>query len=302
MRGLTLRGFKIGFVAAPTLVLACALAPAAGRAADTKAMETELNRVYKDQVLILRNFYGGNLLRYDADGRLLEGGSPGAWTVDADVEFDRMKFHRRQIEVDGTRIWLAYDQKSKQFGQVRWPGYNVRIEIEADPKALTLRQAQNLMAKVFLTKNEKLEDFVPPYWRKFLSWTSGPGASEQQPPLPARETGHKFTAPVALAHDEPPYSEEARRAQTAGDGRAVAECRPGRKGRQRPNTEAPGPGVGRPGGGNSNEVAIQAGNEGRRPHPGPRVGAGDFSPLLEFVCRVGRYAARPGRNCGCYRG
>jgi len=213
---LTLRGFKIGFVASSIIALACVLAPATGHADDAKAMEAELNQVYRDRILIVRNFYGGKHLRYDADGQLLEGGRPGYWTLDGDVKFDGIKLGRRNIEVDGTRIWLAYDQKGKQFGQIQPPGNHVRIEIDADLNGLTIPQVQSLMAKVFLTKNEKLTDFVPAYWRTFLSGTLGPGASEQQPPLPAGETGHKFTAPVALAHGEPSYTEEARRAKLNG--------------------------------------------------------------------------------------
>lgn len=224
MRRLTWCSFKISSVTSPILVLACALAPPACRADDTKATEAELNRAYKDQLLILRNFYSGDHLRYNADGQLLGGGRSGYWTVDGEVKFDGIKLRRRNIEVDGTRIWLAYDQKGKQFGQIQPPGNHVRIEIDADPGALTLPQVQSLMAKVFLTKNEKLEDFVPAYWRKFLSGTSGPGASQpKEPSLPKEaETvqefrpGHNVTAPVVLAHNEPSYTEEARRAKLNG--------------------------------------------------------------------------------------
>ncbi|HME00250.1 MAG TPA: energy transducer TonB [Terriglobia bacterium] len=216
MRHLTLCRFNSGLVALPTLVLACALTPAALRAAETKAMEAELNRTYKDQVLILRNFYGGNHRRYDASGQLLERGRTGYWTVDGEVRFDGIKFRRAHIEVAGTRLWLAYDRKSKQFGQVRWPGNNVRIELEADPRALTLPQVQTLMAKVFLTKNEKWADFAPAYWRSFLSGRLGPDGSEQQPLLHVPTPGHNDTPPIALPHEEPPYTEEARKAKLQG--------------------------------------------------------------------------------------
>lgn len=218
------RPSEMSFVVLPILVLGCFLLAAAGRADDTTAIDKELNRTYKDQVLALRNFYGGKLLRYDGDGRLAHGGHPGFWTLDAEVRVHRIRVRNKQIEIGGKRILLAYDLKHKQFGPVD-EDRDVRVEIAYSPGVLNMTEIQGLMAKVFLSRNEKLSDYVPAYWDKFFS---GPGRGSapnkhksllfgvQQAPLEVQpDSGVIPPAPVHTPN--PGYSEEARRARTQGE-------------------------------------------------------------------------------------
>lgn len=120
------------------------------RAADRTALETRAEQEYAGKVLTLRNFYSGAHLSYDADGRLLKGGSPGPWTIDAWVEIEHLKLHSTKLEVDGLRSYVVYNQKLKRFQHVS--GSKIKIEVEINPDAINTLALQILMRKIFLAQ------------------------------------------------------------------------------------------------------------------------------------------------------
>jgi hypothetical protein len=54
----------------------------------SRAVEKELRDRYSGKTFLIRNFYDGNRLRYDAAGVLAEPAQSGDWTVDGFVEIN----------------------------------------------------------------------------------------------------------------------------------------------------------------------------------------------------------------------
>jgi TonB family protein len=185
-------------------------------AASSHNVGKELKDRYRGQTLILRHFYTGARLRYSSDGALIHGGSVGPWTMDAEVEIKQVKLRKEVIEFQGYRIFQRYDPEAKEFKAFR--GTEVTIGIEQPAPASSVDELQPLLTKVFLSTTEKLVDFVPDYWRDFLSgsskravpaWPSGvPPVSGVKAPQP--------TPPAAIHQPEPSYTEEARKMKCQG--------------------------------------------------------------------------------------
>jgi hypothetical protein len=92
--------------AAVALVLAAALAPLHLQA--TSELEQHLRDQYNGKTLLLRNFYGGDSLRYDASGQLSKAATPGDWTVDGVVHVDEVKVSSHRLTIRAKRVHLGW--------------------------------------------------------------------------------------------------------------------------------------------------------------------------------------------------
>jgi hypothetical protein len=67
-----------------TLPVLCAVASA-------DDLERTLNQSYSGRVLVLRNFWRGDSLRYDSAGQIVGGAAPGFWTTDGLVRVEKVR-------------------------------------------------------------------------------------------------------------------------------------------------------------------------------------------------------------------
>ncbi len=237
---------------AGVLIFASALAPFQLQAASD--LEKHLRDQYDGKTLLVRNFYGGDFLRYDASGQLSKAATPGDWTVDGVIQIDDVKVSSHHLTIRANRVHLGWiqdvgfspvqDAKDKQ-GDTR----SLRIEAELGPGEVTAAQADAVLAQIFLSANDHLVELVPDYWKpcvlaastgngtgeysgcrfspEFLATpgVSAPGLMEpgqaeavaelsNQAPRMAKGT----TPPRAISAPTPPFSDEARRAKYQGTG------------------------------------------------------------------------------------
>ncbi|HEV2493966.1 MAG TPA: energy transducer TonB [Terriglobia bacterium] len=155
---------------------------------------------------------------YDLDGNLLKGGSRGAWTLYAYIDVEHVKLRGAKLEIDGTRNYLVYNQEAKRFERRR--GSRVKIEAAINPNAVGSYALQILMRKLFLAPNEDLADYVPPYWKRFLTHADRPGTASQQDELLNGERIYRIKGqagdvnpPIPIHTPEPRYTEAARDAR-----------------------------------------------------------------------------------------
>ena len=185
----------------------CVGAPGAA-ASDLSQLQSQLNQTYVGQTLVLRGFYSGGKLEYDANGELVRGGQPGPWTVDGKLLVGRLVLRHNRLQIDGNRVWEEYDDHARSFSGIRSDA--LRIRVAFDPAHADSATLQNLLSRVFLARGESFVDQVPSYWGAYLE---GRVKAAHQPLLgPPRDA----TAPVPLSDPNPPYSEEARRAKYSG--------------------------------------------------------------------------------------
>jgi len=184
-----------------------------------KDLQKQLEQEILNKSLIIRNFYSGNALEYDSDGKLKSGGSPGIWTINGYFQPSKIKLSEKSLILSGQRLYWVYDydKKSKKESEHFFRGSNVTIRVARTPECNTLPGIGELLRKVFLASNEPLEDHVPVYWKNLIRTKPKalPGdINEVSAELKASQNTDK--EPRILFNPKPPYSEEARRVRLAG--------------------------------------------------------------------------------------
>jgi TonB family protein len=153
-------------------VLVFAIAFCAPRAnADSIALD-HLRDAYRGKTLILRGFYFGNRLQYDASGTLTGSANSGDWMSEGFVQVKEIRSSHHHLIVEGERQ-LVIQYGGKEFAFLREKAEDVdkrpvTIEAEIDPQNAAQEQADAVMAKIFLTASDDLKTAVPDYWKPCL--------------------------------------------------------------------------------------------------------------------------------------
>lgn len=174
-------------------------------------IQDQLNSTYKGKILLLRNFYSGNDLRYDQNGRLLGTATSGSWTV-ANIQIRHVSVTSQGIELTGKRFGRLYNGVKHGLIEVG----KVRIYLElprAEPAERT--DVDSLMGKIFVMQGEDLRPMLPDCWRYYLTGTDKASrmstweAALNDIQKPLKLPGEKLTAPKPVSTPVPKYTKEA---------------------------------------------------------------------------------------------
>jgi TonB family protein len=201
-------------------LLCASMAGALGWGRDErKQVARALEKEFRTQTLVLRNYYTGDRLVYDTSGRLVEGGTPGTWTLDGHVQIKRFELNADSLEVEGDRVYMGYDVKNRVWNG--FVGRVVSIKILAPTGELTLARVQGQFFKVFLHLEEDKESLVPRYWlpimagRKLVDVPPEIGMLEDDViELVGPSAG--VSPPEGISMPEPPYTQYAREGGISG--------------------------------------------------------------------------------------
>jgi TonB family protein len=150
-------------------------------------LEQHLRDQYKGKTLVLRNFYDGQSLRYDASGQLSGPGAAGDWTVDGVVHIDDVRVSGHRLSIRATRLRLGWI-RDVGFSSVPSPEGKAgeeyekakELHIEANFSGeVTADIADALLAHVFLTSHDYFAELVPDYWKPCVLAGLGGAASKQ---------------------------------------------------------------------------------------------------------------------------
>lgn len=160
-----------------------------------------------------RTFYSGSVVRYRADGSVLKGGKPGAWTLDAYLRCQSLKLKPQKLVIEGNRLYFLYDKDRKDLEPYLGPGVKIEIVTASSPPSISALQDE--IAKVFVPSNHTLESFVPDYWVHYLLH---PG-EDITPSLHKKGATPPpgVTPPRVVRKPEPEYTPEARHAGIQGE-------------------------------------------------------------------------------------
>lgn len=152
---------------AGVLVFAIAACPSRANA-DSIALD-HLRDEYRGKTLILRGFYSGNRLQYDASGTLTSGADSGDWMSDGFVQIKDFRSSHHHLIVEGERQ-IVIQFEGKEFAFLREKAEDidrrpVTIEIEIDPQSASPDQADEAISKVFLTASDALTAAVSDFWK-----------------------------------------------------------------------------------------------------------------------------------------
>jgi len=210
-------------------LLSCS-APWPAHAQDLKQFERELKTAYEGKVVTLRNFYAGDAVRLDADGKALENEKVGPWTLYAKIEVTDIGIHGKKLEFYGNRVFMAY-QKEKGWVHIRGPRMTLQVEYPSNQQLQD--QIRASLPRVFLAPGESLADVAPVYWKRFLldlepkrvqptpagGSPSGdkPGTQPAAPTAKRIRTSSGVQAARIVKKVDPHYVEIARKARVQGE-------------------------------------------------------------------------------------
>ncbi|MEW5976317.1 MAG: energy transducer TonB [Acidobacteriota bacterium] len=185
---------------------------------DIDSAEKRLKSQFLGKTVFVRNFYEGNSLRFSSEGTLFNNSQSGPWTLYAQIELTEIKLNTDTLELSGTRLFVYFDKKTKQFkGAPLTEAVQISVETVPGTDITKLEQA---LSKIFLFERAKLADLVPPYWKKWLLNETAADGDSQALGRGVRGAVYRLddvaSRPRLLTRSEPMYPEIARRASVEG--------------------------------------------------------------------------------------
>jgi TonB family protein len=199
---------------------------------DRQGLEQKLQADYVGKCWIIKGFYGGGKLVFDASGKLAQGKAPESWTL-AGIEITHLRLREAAVEIEGKRAGYIYDPEKSAFSRRYLGVYTSRgqefekvkitLQLAASASEATIRQA---IEGVLAPENQDITSEIPDYWRGFIDFTNGAGGARilgkpsavlgSLPAPPATHGPVPQTAPVPLSTPDPQYSEAAQKGGIQG--------------------------------------------------------------------------------------
>jgi TonB family protein len=218
------------------LLLALTLLPIRSAGADNNNLEKQLNFDYLEKVLTLRHFYSGKQLRFHADGTLSADAPVGPWTIDGQIEIQKIELRGALLVVEARRIHRIFDTQLKPLDQLTalndsheksqtdlekdlkkdLQRLKVKIEIELPNDKPDEKDVSSAIHAVFLLSTESMMEIVPAYWRAYFAKQEGIPAAQVKGTVTAFRPGGGISPPHAISSPDPGYSDEARKARYMG--------------------------------------------------------------------------------------
>lgn len=215
--------------------------PTALHAVQADDLEQHLASVYQNRKFTLSKPYCGAELQFDAKGKLVQGGTDGAWTLCQDVLVKEIHRTGDLIHIAGQRIYLRYDIGKRRFREV-----NEEIDLHSK-KYKDLVAGQQVAIQISLPAGQDTAavqaaidrvlgpmDLSPlqpdsELWLGFLTNLQKTGTQEAYPQktdkgfIPFKNgevlrVGNGVTAPQIVNTPDPSYTDEAREARFQGTG------------------------------------------------------------------------------------
>lgn len=147
-------------------------------------VEQHLRDKYLHKTFILRSFYSGNSLHYDATGSLLDAAKIGAWTVDGVVQVEDIGVDRDHITIRASRIYLGWfgkeglgelhdEDRNGQPDKNEKKSRTLKIKADFPPGELNEQSADAVLSHIFLTEADSLAEALPDYWRPCVRAATG---------------------------------------------------------------------------------------------------------------------------------
>lgn len=183
-------------------------------------MKNSLIAKYIGKVVTLRHFYAGPKLLFNADGSPMGHMKIGPWTTCSKIEIIKLDLNGKKLKLQGHRIFLRFDRVQKTLIGLRANQAPLKktqlaelsIEIPLIKENGREPALYAALDGIFLKDTENLLNYVPQYWKLFLSGKTIPGKAEQdawyKTEIKADETG--VVVPQITRQLLPHYTEEAR--------------------------------------------------------------------------------------------
>jgi hypothetical protein len=145
---------------------------------DHVALEAKLQQRLQGKVAVLQNFYTSDELNFDSQGNLKGNSKTGPWTFFGRVEIVAIQLTDNSLIIKAKRNVVKWEESGSEFSNYTLnhsahitidlaPGYDVALVVAA-------------LDKVFLTREQRLSDIVPDYWKDLLTTERSRRAAQDQ--------------------------------------------------------------------------------------------------------------------------
>ena len=135
---------------------------------DRKSIEARLRETMVGKVAVLRNFYKQDELTFDSHGVLQGSSKPGAWTYYGRVQVASVSLSSNSLMIKGDRNVVQWELSVSEFKNYTLDTKPVRITIMLDAE-VTEDSVASAIKSVFLTRETRLSDVAPHYWKEVLT-------------------------------------------------------------------------------------------------------------------------------------
>lgn len=199
------RGARPGFAAAGCRVLLgtivlCGVVSPALRTSDAQEIEDQLKQDYLGKNALVRGMYHGDQLDYDGRGNFIEGGVPGAWTLDGIVTLTDFQVRGDRLEISADRTVIGYSYQHKRLYAL--PDKPVEIIVHFGPVIPPRASLAQVMSRIFMLDATRLLQYAPPYWLPIIDDAGWGRYARDRRRFPA---GLTLFAPVKAPDGEPVY-------------------------------------------------------------------------------------------------
>lgn len=156
-----------------SLIFALCLLPVSPASAgnptpDRKSLEAKLREEMVGKVAVLRTFYKEDDLTFDSNGRLQGNNKAGPWTYFARIQVSSVNLTQDSLIIKGDRNVVQWELSVSEFKNYTLDEKPVRIAIRLEP-GFDENSLLKVMQKVFLTRETRLSDVAPDYWKEILT-------------------------------------------------------------------------------------------------------------------------------------
>ena len=158
------------YVVAAILLTAAFSATAAH--SQSELLDQHLREQCQGKTLLLRGFYSGDRLQYDASGVPTGQATSGDWTSDGFVVVDDVRSSDQGFVMEARRLLVVTLDNKFSFRAAETTDADkktkpilVAIEVDLGMHNPAPEQADAALSRIFLTTQDDLRDLVPDYWR-----------------------------------------------------------------------------------------------------------------------------------------
>ena len=222
--------YKLRKCCVVAVIASCAL-PVALPGLQTDDVDQRLAATYRHKRFSLPKPYCGASLQFDAEGKLVEGGVTGAWTLCQEIQVKDIHRTDDIIQIAAQRVYLRYEADKREFRDVGnevdkhsdtykdlVDGQQVSIEISTPPTqdAAAIQAAIDNVLTPFDSVRAHPDSEL---WRDFFPKPQKKPKGDSGIPLKENEVlhvGNGVVAPVPILTPDPEYDAEAKQAKYMG--------------------------------------------------------------------------------------
>ena len=188
----------------------------------------ELRQQYVGKTFVLRNFYQGSKLIYDASGAVAGPASSGDWTMSGFTHITSVRRSGRRLVFQADRVPVGNGGGSFHFRDYFIKNLDkkmveedskvnkLHIEVDFAGRSLDTGSIQAALSRVFLTDNDRLADLVPAYWQRCVRAASSPQSTD---PYRSCRFLEEFTMIPGVASPSPQPADDKQAADALPAGR-----------------------------------------------------------------------------------